>query len=136
MEPIFLDIVPSFSISQQRVSTELSAGGNQCMRLKHTGKSLRIHKAERGECRSVLQARSKTGWFGSAPDKSFTEASWWELTVLPMLAYMTWAILYYFKVSCLLSLVMAGILCCSSCMYRSSAGQDIVYESLPMFCTS
>ena len=49
-------------------------------------------------CRSVLEARNNTGWFGTAPDKSFTEASWWELTVLPMLAYLTWAIFYYFKV--------------------------------------
>ena len=49
-------------------------------------------------CSSMLDARSNTGWFGTAPDKSFTEASWWELTVLPMLAYMTWAIFYYFKV--------------------------------------
>lgn len=46
----------------------------------------------------MLEARSNTAWFASAPDKSFTEASWWELTVLPMLAYMSWAIFYYFKV--------------------------------------
>lgn len=38
-------------------------------------------------------------WFRSRVDESFTEASWWELTVLPMMAYMIWAILYYFKVS-------------------------------------
>lgn len=49
-------------------------------------------------CRSLTSARSGGNWFSKTPDQAFTEATWWELTVLPMLAYMLWAVAYYVKV--------------------------------------
>jgi len=51
----------------------------------------------------LLEARSGSGWSfhreASAPSKDFSEARWWELTLLPMGAYLLWAVLYYVKVA-------------------------------------
>jgi len=54
-----------------------------------------------GGCRSLMEARGGSGWLSTGPAKDFSEACWWELTVLPMLAYLLWAVLYYIKVQVL-----------------------------------
>jgi hypothetical protein len=53
---------------------------------------------KRESYRSLLEARGGSGWLTTGPDKGFSEARWWELTLLPMLAYMLWAVFYYIKV--------------------------------------
>ena len=62
--------------------------------------------------RNLLEARSGSGWRfyreATGISKHFTEARWWELTILPMGAYLLWAVLYYVKVCSTLLIEING----------------------------
>ena len=56
---------------------------------------------EPGICRSLAESKG-SGLSGrvfarSSASAEWTTARWWELTLLPMTAYMCWAVAYYVK---------------------------------------